>query len=110
MNKQINLSFFSDELKEVKTHKKEFLEQIERIIPWGELEELVRPCYYEGKRGNKPYDLELMLRIHLLPTTCPTKALEMRSSTAGLFRISAVWNPAIRFRTATPSADSATCS
>lgn len=57
MNKQINLSFFSDELKEVKTHKKEFLEQIERIMPWGELEELVRPCYYEGKRGNKPYDL-----------------------------------------------------
>ena len=66
MNKQMNLSFFSDELKEVKTHKREFLEQIERIMPWGELEELVRPCYYEGKRGNKPYDLELMLRIHLL--------------------------------------------
>ena len=66
MNKQMNLSFINDELKEVKTHKREFLEQIERIMPWGELEELVRPCYYEGKRGNKPYDLELMLRIHLL--------------------------------------------
>ena len=66
MNKQISLSFLHDELKEVKTHKREFLEQMERIIPWGELEELVRPCYYEGKRGNKPYDLELMLRIHLL--------------------------------------------
>ena len=38
----MNLSFFSDELKEVKTHKREFLEQIERIMPWGELEELVR--------------------------------------------------------------------
>lgn len=38
MNKQMNLSFFSDELKEVKTHKREFLEQIERIMPWGELE------------------------------------------------------------------------
>lgn len=62
----MSLSFFSDELKEVKTHKREFLEQMECIIPWGELEELVRPCYYEGKRGNKPYDLELMLRIHLL--------------------------------------------
>ena len=66
MNKQINLSLFNDELKEVKTHKREFLEQMKRIIPWGELEELIRPCYYEGKRGNKPYDLELMLRIHLL--------------------------------------------
>lgn len=54
MNKQINLSFFSDELKEVKTHKKEFLEQIERIMPWGELEELVRPCYYEGSAEISP--------------------------------------------------------
>lgn len=66
MNKQISLSFIHDELKEVKTHKREFLEQIERIMPWGELEELVRPHYYAGVRGNKPYDLELMLRIHLL--------------------------------------------
>ena len=35
-------------------------------MPWDELEKLVRPYYYEGKYGNKPYDLELMLRIHLL--------------------------------------------
>ena len=66
MNKQMSLSFLYDELKEVKTHKREFLEQIDRIMPWGELEELVRPYYYAGVRGNKPYDLELMLRIHLL--------------------------------------------
>lgn len=62
----MSLSIFHDELKEAKTHKREFLEQIERIIPWGELEKLIRPCYYKGERGNKPYDLELMLRIHLL--------------------------------------------
>lgn len=66
MNKQMSLSFLYDELKEVKTHKREFLEQIDRIMPWGELEELVRPHYYAGVRGNKPYDLELMLRIHLV--------------------------------------------
>ena len=24
------------------------------------------PCYYKGERGNKPYDLELMLRIYLI--------------------------------------------
>lgn len=35
-------------------------------MPWGQLYELVKPCYYEGVRGNKPYDLELMLRIHLI--------------------------------------------
>ena len=66
MDKQLSISLFNDELKEVKTHKKEFLKKIEEIMPWGELMELVRPCYYEGKRGNKPYDPELMVRIHLL--------------------------------------------
>ena len=43
MNKQLNLSFLHDELKEVKTQKREFLEQIDRIMPWGKLEELVKP-------------------------------------------------------------------
>ena len=66
MNKQISLSFIHDELKEVKTHKREFLEKMDAILPWEQLYELVKPCYYEGARGNKPYDLELMLRIHLI--------------------------------------------
>ena len=28
--------------------------------------ELIKPHYYKGEHGNKPYDLELMLRIYLL--------------------------------------------
>ena len=66
MNKQISLSNMSDELSQVRTKKKEFLEQIERIVPWGEWINLIKPCYYKGERGNKPYDLELMLRIYLI--------------------------------------------
>ena len=66
MNKQISLSNLSDELSQVRTKKKEFLEQIERIVPWGEWLSLIKPCYYKGERGNKPYDLELMLRIYLI--------------------------------------------
>lgn len=66
MNKQLSLSFLHDELKEVKTHKREFLEKMDAIMPWEQLYKLVKPCYYEGVRGNKPYDLMLMLRIHLL--------------------------------------------
>lgn len=62
----MSLSFIHDELKEVKTHKREFLEKMDSIMPWEQLYELVKPCYYEGVRGNKPYDLELMLRIHLI--------------------------------------------
>ena len=66
MNKQISLSALSDELTQVRTKKKEFLAQIERIIPWSEWLEMIKPCYYKGERGNKPYPLELMLRLYLL--------------------------------------------
>lgn len=66
MDKQITLSALNDELSQVRTKKKEFLDQIERIIPWDKWFELILPCYYKGERGNKPYDLERMLRIYLI--------------------------------------------
>lgn len=55
-----------DELSQERTKKKEFLEQMERMIPWGEWVEEIRPCYYKGERGNKPYEIELMLRLYVL--------------------------------------------
>lgn len=66
MNKQMSLSGLSDELAQVRTKKKEFLSQIERIVPWAEWVAIIKPSYYKGERGNKPYDLELMLRLYLL--------------------------------------------
>ena len=66
MNKQLTLSTLTDELGQAATHKKEFLQQIDRIIPWGEWKGIIEPYYYKGERGNKPFDLELMLRIHLV--------------------------------------------
>lgn len=62
----MTISAFSDELAQVRTKKKEFLAQIERIVPWKEWLELIQPCYYKGERGNKPYPLEIMLRLYLL--------------------------------------------
>jgi len=66
MKKQLTLSALVDELAQAKTKKKEFLAQIERIVPWSEWESVIKPHYYEGERGNKPFELELMLRLHLL--------------------------------------------
>ena len=66
MDKQMTISAFSDELAQVRTKKKEFLSQIERIVPWGEWLAMIQPCYYKGERGNKPYPLEFMLRLYLL--------------------------------------------
>lgn len=62
----MTLSAISDELAQVRTKKKEFLEQIERIVPWGEWVAMIKPHYYKGERGNKPYELEKMLRLHVL--------------------------------------------
>lgn len=62
----MSLSGLSDELSQVRTKKKEFLTQMDRIIPWDEWVKIVQPCYYKGERGNKPYGLELMLRLYVL--------------------------------------------
>ena len=66
MDKQMTMSFWTEELAEVRMHKKEFLTQMDRLVPWGEWVKKIQPHYYKGERGNKPYDLELMLRIYVL--------------------------------------------
>jgi IS5 family transposase len=66
MNKQITLSEFTDELAHAKTRKKEFLERMDRIIPWNEWIGIIQPFYYKGETGNKPFPLSTMLRIHML--------------------------------------------
>lgn len=53
-------------MSQVTTSKKEFLAKIDKIIPWGEWIRIIKPCYYKGECGNKPYDIELMLRIYIL--------------------------------------------
>lgn len=66
MEKQITFGMLSDELAQAKTNKKEFLKKMEAIIPWNEFVEIIRPYYYKGEYGNKPYDIELMLRIYII--------------------------------------------
>lgn len=63
----MRLEEINDELGAARTGKKEFLEKIERMIPWERFLKLIKPCYYKGERGNKSYPMELMLRIC---TTC----------------------------------------
>ena len=70
----MTISAFSDELAQVRTKKKEFLSQIERIVPWGGWLAMIQPCYYKGERGNNPYPLEIMLRLHLLQNLYGYKA------------------------------------
>ena len=60
------LAEINDEFGAARTSKKEFLEKMDRIIPWETFIALVQPHYYKGERGNQPYPLELMLRIFVL--------------------------------------------
>ena len=65
MNKQITLSALTDELGETSTLKKEFLQQIDRIIPWSEWIGIMELHYYKGERGNKPYNLDTPAVRHM---------------------------------------------
>ena len=49
-----------------KTRKREFLEQMERVVPWAALVALITPYYPEGRTGRPPFELETMLRTHFL--------------------------------------------
>ena len=52
------------ESKKRKTRREIFLERMDGLIPWGLLEERIRPCYPKAGRGRRPYELSSMLRIH----------------------------------------------
>jgi transposase, IS5 family len=49
-----------------KTRKQVFLEQMEQVVPWAELVELIAPYYPEGKTGRPPFSLQTMLRTHFM--------------------------------------------
>ncbi len=49
-----------------RTRRREFLEQMETVVPWSELVALVTPYLPEGKRGRPPFAPQTMLRIHFM--------------------------------------------
>ena len=49
-----------------RTRKREFLMEMERVVPWAALVELVAPFAPEGRRGRPPFSVDTMLRIHFM--------------------------------------------
>ena len=49
-----------------KTRREQFLEEMEQVVPWADLEALVRPHYPKGENGRPPMGFGIMLRIHFL--------------------------------------------
>lgn len=49
-----------------RTRRREFLDEMEKVVPWADLVALVLPYLPEGKRGRPPFPPETMLRIHFM--------------------------------------------
>jgi transposase, IS5 family len=45
-----------------KTRRERFLEEMEQIVPWAELQALVEPHYPKGEKGRPVMGLSIMLR------------------------------------------------
>ena len=66
MNSILQTTLFGDAFQSAKTNKRQFLEKMDSLIPWQDWVSIIEPIYYEGVVGQKPYSIELMLRIHIL--------------------------------------------
>ena len=49
-----------------KTCKREFLFEMNRVMPWAALVELIATCYQEGKNGRPTFLLKTMMRIRFM--------------------------------------------
>jgi len=71
-----------------RTRKREFLDEMNRVVPWTALVALVAPFAPEGRRGRPPFDVETMLRIHFMQQwfTLSDPAMEEALHDVPLFR------------------------
>ncbi len=49
-----------------RTRKREFLDEMERVVPWSALVALIEPHSPRAKTGRPPFPIETMLRIHFM--------------------------------------------
>ena len=71
-----------------RTRKREFLAQMERVVPWAALVALVAPHAPESKKGRPPFPIQTMLRIHFMQQwfTLSDPAMEEALHDIALFR------------------------
>lgn len=71
-----------------RTRKREFLGEMERVVPWAALVDLITPYAPEGKRGRPPFAVRTMLHIHFMQQwfTLSDPAMEEALHDVPLFR------------------------
>lgn len=63
---QITLTDLEYSNRKKKTKREEFLDSMDEIIPWSYWVDMIRPYYFNNKRGRKPIGIESMLRMYLM--------------------------------------------
>ena len=71
-----------------RTRRREFLDEMDRVIPWSDLVAEIAPFMPEGKRGRPPFPVESLLRIHFMQQwfTLSDPAMEEALHDMPLFR------------------------
>lgn len=52
--------------KKKKTRREQFLEEMDRVVPWEAMLKVIKPHYPKAGNGRPPMELEMMLRIYFL--------------------------------------------
>jgi transposase, IS5 family len=66
MMKQMSLGNNGFDLSPKRTRKREFLDEMQRVVPWAELTMLIEPHYPKGENGRPPFGIATMLRLHFM--------------------------------------------
>ena len=66
MNYQTSFAQSEYARKKKTTRREKFLAQMEQVVPWARLVEVIAPYYPTGKRGRPPVGIERMLRLYFL--------------------------------------------
>ena len=71
-----------------RTRRREFLDEMDRVVPWSALVAEIAPFMPEGKRGRPPFPVESLLRIHFMQQwfTLSDPAMEEALHDMPLFR------------------------
>jgi transposase, IS5 family len=64
--KMMSFASLAYENKKRKTRREKFLEEMDRVIPWAELIEVIKKYYPKAGNGRQPMPLERMLRIYFM--------------------------------------------
>jgi IS5 family transposase len=71
-----------------RTRRREFLDEMDRVVPWSDLVAQIAPFMPEGERGRPPFPVESLLRIHFMQQwfTLSDPAMEEALHDVPLFR------------------------